>query len=292
MAPLGLLNLRKPVGLTSRRVVDQVQRLVKPAKVGHAGTLDPLAHGVLVVGVGSATRLLEYVQQMPKLYRAEFLLGRTSTTEDIEGEITLRPDSSPPTLESLRSAARELTGAIKQRPPAFSALKVSGRRAYDLARRGEAVELAPRTVQVYRIAIVRYDYPQLELDVECGAGTYVRSLGRDLADRCGSGAVMAALERTRIGPFTIDAATDAATLSRENLGEYLLSPMLAVRGLMPECQVTDSDARRLANGLSVVLSSATSDECAAIDRAGRLIGILARRGDGQFAPTKNFAVDL
>src|SRR5262245_28665355 len=128
MQLFGLLNLNKPSGVTSRRVVDQVQRLVKPARVGHAGTLDPLACGVLVVGVGQATRLVEYVQEMPKHYRATFLLGRSSTTEDTDGEVTELVGAEPPSRERLEQAAVELVGPIDQRPPAFSALKVAGRR--------------------------------------------------------------------------------------------------------------------------------------------------------------------
>jgi tRNA pseudouridine55 synthase len=140
----GLLNLNKPSGITSRRVVDRVQRLVRPDKVGHAGTLDPLACGVLVVGIGQATRLVEYVQEMPKHYSATFLLGRTSTTEDVEGRVTELAGARPPARAELERAVRELTGQIEQRPPSFSALKIAGQRAYDLARAGDEVELAPR----------------------------------------------------------------------------------------------------------------------------------------------------
>ena len=127
MSLFGLLNLAKPSGVTSRRVVDRVQRLAKPAKVGHAGTLDPLASGVLVIGVGQATRLMEYVQRMPKTYRAAFLLGRTSTTEDIEGEITIL-SAAEPSRNDLEQAAVSLTGTVLQRPPDYSALKVAGKR--------------------------------------------------------------------------------------------------------------------------------------------------------------------
>jgi len=171
MSLFGLLNLNKPPGVTSRRVVDRVQRLVKPAKVGHAGTLDPLASGVLVLGIGPATRLVEYVQEMPKHYRATFLLGRTSTTEDVDGDVTELDGAVPPKRERLERVAEEMTGEIEQRPPIYSALKVSGRRAYDLARAGGRVELAPRTVRIDRLEIVRYEYPELCLDVTCGGGT-------------------------------------------------------------------------------------------------------------------------
>lgn len=287
MPPFGLLNLNKPSGVTSRRVVDGVQRLVRPAKVGHAGTLDPLACGVLVVGVGSATRLVEYVQQMPKHYRATFLLGRSSTTEDVEGELTYLPDAVPPARAQLDRLVVELTGQIEQRPPSFSALKVSGRRAYDLARAGQQVELAPRTVTVYRLAIVRYEYPELCLDIECSGGTYVRSLGRDLAERAGTAAVMAALERTAIGRFTIAEAIDPDVLAADNLAHYLLPPILAVRGQLREVVISPAEQQRIAGGQPIVSRTDVADQYAALDAAGRLVAILTRR-QGQLWPIKNF----
>src|ERR1700675_4796880 len=146
MALFGLLNVNKPSGVTSRRVVDQVKRLVKPAKVGHAGTLDPLASGVLVIGIGQATRLVEYVQQMPKRYRATFLLGRSSDTEDSDGVVTTLPNAPQPSRAGIERALAGMTGEIEQRPPNYSALKISGRRAYALARAGETVDLSSRKI--------------------------------------------------------------------------------------------------------------------------------------------------
>src|SRR5206468_2581373 len=146
--------------LTSRDVVNRVQRLVRPHKVGHAGTLDPQATGVLVLALGPATRLVEYVQQMPKTYQATFLLGRTSDTEDIAGTVVELPAPVVPTRAEIETAIPRFLGTIEQRPPAYSALKVAGRRAYELARRGDAVELAPRSIEVHSLEIVRYDYPE------------------------------------------------------------------------------------------------------------------------------------
>jgi tRNA pseudouridine55 synthase len=289
------MNLDKPSGVTSRRAVDQVVRLVKPAKVGHAGTLDPLASGVLVVGIGAATRLVEYVQTMRKQYRATFLLGRSSTTEDVEGEITLHDDAPRPTLAALEQAAAHLVGEILQRPPAFSALKVSGRRAYALARAGQQVELAPRPIRVHRLEITRYEYPELCFDVDCGSGTYVRSLGRDLAELAGTAAVMSALVRTAIGPFRLERAIRPAELSRENIDGHLLPAVLAVRGLLPECRVSAEELARLANGLPIERvqladhASADSGSVAALDADGSLVAILIRRDDGQYTPSKFFA---
>ncbi len=288
MSLFGLLNLNKPSGVTSRRVVDGVQRLVRPAKVGHAGTLDPLASGVLVIGIGQATRLVEYVQQMPKRYRATFLLGRVSTTEDIEGEVTLLPNAAEPTREQLELAAAGLTGEIEQRPPAFSALKVSGQRAYALARAGREVDLAPRTVRVDRISIVHYEYPELQLDVECGGGTYVRSLGRDLAERARTGAVMSALVRTAIGAFTLEKAVDPAELTRDSLGEHLLPATAAIDGLMGVRVVSEAEIGRLANGLPIDAGAALDTPCGAVDGDGMLAAILDRRADGMLVPLKYF----
>ena len=178
----GLLNIDKPYDVTSRDVVNHVQRLVRPHRAGHAGTLDPLATGVFVVCVGAATRLIEFVQDRPKTYLATFLLGRSSETEDIESPLVVLedpPDSHASTR--CRRCCRGFCGEILQRPPAYSALKVQGRRAYALARRGQAVELAPRPVTIFRLEIVRYAYPELVLNVQCGSGTYMRSLGRDIA---------------------------------------------------------------------------------------------------------------
>ncbi len=295
MSLYGLIILDKPPGATSRRAVDQVVRLVKPAKVGHAGTLDPLASGVLVVGIGAATRLVEYVQSMPKTYQATFLLGRSSTTEDVEGDMTFHDDAPRPTLAALEQAALQLAGETLQRPPAFSALKVAGRRAYALARAGEAVELAARPVQIHRIAITRYEYPELCCDVDCGSGTYIRSLGRDLAEMVGTTAVMSALVRTAIGPFTLDRAIAPNDLSRENIDERLLPAVLAVRGLMPERRVSAEGLARLANGLAIdagqlsLDGSVVAGDVAALDASGRLAAIVRRRDDGQYTPVKYLA---
>jgi len=291
MSIFGLLVLNKPSGVTSRRVVDQVQRLVRPAKVGHAGTLDPLASGVLVVGIGQATRLFEYLQELPKHYRATFLLGRSSPTEDIESEVTELAGAPVPTIGEIERAAASLRGEIEQRPPAYSALKVSGRRAYDLAREGETPELSPRGVRIDRLMITRYAYPELDVEVVCSSGTYVRSLGRDLAEAAGSAAVMSALERTAIGPFLLAEAVDPALLTRENLAEHLRHPILAVRGLMQEVAMSDRDVERIGRGLPVAVADVAGDRCAAVDSAGRLRAILIRHAGEQFRPAKNFLLE-
>jgi len=288
MTRFGLLNLNKPGGRSSRVAVDHVARLVRPDKAGHAGTLDPLASGVLVVGVGQATRLIEYVQRMPKSYTGTFLLGRHSPTEDVEGEVTIEPEARRPTATEIARAAAGLTGEILQRPPAFSALKVAGRRAYDLARAGKPFELAPRPVTVYKIEIVDYAYPQLVLHIECGSGTYVRSLGRDLAAAAGTWAVMSALVRTAIGGFRLAEACDVAELTRENIDQKLLPALRAVESL-PRVSLDETQLRRIGNGLSIELPDYASHvELAAVSSSGPLAAILQRRADGSFGPRHNF----
>ena len=283
----GFLNVDKPAGITSRDLVNRVQRLVKPHKVGHAGTLDPLATGVLVVAVGPATRLVEYVQRLPKTYRGTFLLGRTSDTEDIEGNVVELLDASIPTGTELRALLPNFVGTIEQRPPAFSALKVGGQRAYDLARRGEAVELAPRSIEIQAIELAAYAYPRLELVIRCGSGTYIRSLGRDIARALGTDAVMSALVRTAIGPFDIEHALNGDDLSPERIQKQILPPAVGL-GDMPRVVVTAEEQKRLLNGQPVLNRwDVTADEAAAVGSAGGLVAII-RLDDGQLRPDKCF----
>ncbi|MEX2138291.1 MAG: tRNA pseudouridine(55) synthase TruB [Pirellulales bacterium] len=288
---VGILSVNKPPGISSRQAVDLVKRLVRPAKVGHAGTLDPLATGVLVVCIGKATRLIEFVQQMPKQYRATFLLGRTSPTEDVEGEVTEIVDSPTPGREEIESVCDRFIGTIEQRPPVFSALKVGGRRAYDLARGGKAVELAPRPVTIYGMAILEYEYPRLTLDVRCGSGTYVRSLGRDLAESLGTGAVMSELTRTEIGPFHIDSAIDPCRLNESVLRNVLQPPQDALVGL-PQIVLDEREIELVAHGRFMDCtdseSGITESLLVAIDEHSEIVAVLKRRDDGALWPYINF----
>jgi len=281
----GFLVIDKPSGMTSRRAVDLVAKLVRPAKTGHAGTLDPLARGVLVVAIGQATRLIEYVQAMPKSYTATFLLGRSSTTEDIEGEVT-ELDAPVPSRSQIEQAAAGMIGEILQRPPAYSAIKVAGRRAYKLARAGQQVELAARPIQIHAIEVLDFAYPRLDLRVECGSGTYVRSLGRDLAEAAGTGAVMSSLVRTAIGGFNLEHAVDPTSLTRDSLQQHLLPGVLAIRGQMGEQSVDEPEIAQLRNGLSIEIGQVTDSSIAALDRRGELVAVLARQADGRYRASK------
>jgi tRNA pseudouridine55 synthase len=286
----GLLNIDKPSGPTSRDVVNRVQRLVRPHKVGHAGTLDPLASGVLVVAVGPATRLVEYVQRMEKTYCGTFFLGRTSDTEDVQGKLVELVGAPIPTEEQIRDVLPQFVGMIEQRPPAYSALKVAGERAYELARRGEDVELAARPVDIHFIELLRFEYPELVLRIRCGSGTYVRSLGRDLARALGTDAVMSALRREAIGPFRAEDALAANDVSLEAVERSLLPAALAVSEL-PRVEVNDAEIGRLRQGQAIMNRfGARGGEIAAHDAASNLIAMLVQAGESSLRPTKCFVV--
>jgi tRNA pseudouridine55 synthase len=253
----GLLVLDKPRGITSRDAVDRAQRwFPRRTKLGHTGTLDPLATGVLVLCVGSATRLVEYVQRMSKAYDSAFILGATSDSDDADGTVTPRPGADDPGLDAVRAALARLVGTLDQVPPAYSAAHVAGQRAYDLARRGAEFNLEARRVTVYGIEVRRYAYPELEVSVECGKGTYIRSLARDLGEALGVGAYVQTLRRTRVGPFTPDMAVPL-----EGAAVQLMPTALALAEL-PRLDVDAATAARLRQGQAVRVESGDVAEVA------------------------------
>jgi tRNA pseudouridine55 synthase len=285
MTPSGLLVLDKPSSITSRDAVDRAATwFPRKTRIGHAGTLDPLATGVLVLAVGQATRLVEYVQAMPKVYRTRILLGATSDTDDADGTVTASESAVPVDQEAVQTALIGFQGEIEQVPPAYSAARVDGRRAYSLARRGAEVTLAPRTIRIDRIDVREYRWPELELDVQCGKGTYIRSIARDLGRALGVGGYVSVLRRLAIGPFTVD---DAVSLegSAEAVREKLLPMATAVSGL-PVVRVTVDEARRLRNGQTVAATG--EGEVAVLDDAGGLVGI-GRVTGGWLKPEKVMA---
>ncbi len=248
----GLLVCAKPPGPTSHTAVVRVRRALAAAKAGHAGTLDPFASGVLLVGLGRATRLLEYLVGHPKTYRARIRLGEQRDTLDRTGRITATapvPALSQGEIERLLDRFR---GTLIQVPPAYSAVKVGGQALYRRARRGERVEPPARTVEVRRLDLIAVDLPEIEVEVECSAGTYIRSLARDLGRAAGCGAVLWELERVRSGPFSLG---DAVPLDEvEELGtaawERVLPPERMVEGL-PRVEIGPDEAARLAHGTAV-----------------------------------------
>lgn len=276
--PFGLLNLDKPTGATSRDVVDAVQRLVRPAKAGHAGTLDPLATGVLVVCVGPATRLIAFVQAGRKVYQARFRFGVTSETDDVEGTLVEVSGAPRLTLSDIEAALPRFVGRIEQIPPAYSAVHVEGRRAYELARRGEVVALTAKAIEVFRFEPLRFDRDAQELDceIECGSGTYVRSLGRDLAKRLGTGAVMTALRRTAVGPFRVEDAVSPHRLTRETIAGFLRPPESALEG-RPQITCDDPQVAAVRHGRAIPLPTglrlANGDSIGLFDTAGELVAM-------------------
>ena len=284
----GLLNVYKPIDWTSRDVVNRVERLVKPAKAGHAGTLDPLAQGVLVVAVGSSTRLIGGVQEREKEYRATFQLGLRSDTDDSTGQITPTESVEPSTQEEIAALLPRFIGNISQVPPQFSAVHVDGKRAYNLARQGQAVEIAPRTVRVDRLEILDFCWPRLELLIECGSGTYVRSIGRDLGELLGCGAVMTDLQRTRIGPFLASEAVPVDDLQRENISTYLQPPARAVEH-WPSHRCNAADLWEIAHGRVLILPEfAERSRVALLTASGDLAALAEARTLGRVAPTQVF----
>jgi tRNA pseudouridine55 synthase len=287
----GFLNLEKPAGISSRAAVNVVQRLVRPAKVGHAGTLDPLAQGVLVVAVGKATRLIEYVHRYRKGYQAEFMLGRQSPTDDIEGEITLLDGAPEPNRAEVDAAASRFVGQLLQVPPAYSAVKVGGKRSYRMARQGRAVELAPRPIVVFRCDVIAYNYPKLKLEIECGTGTYIRAIGRDLAAALGTHAVMTSLVRTFIGPFCRGRSIPVDTIDQAGISAVLSPMQIALQGFV---QITvDAETRQnMLQGREVSVPpiwDGSPGELAALDESGQLVGILVPASHGQWRPIRCFA---
>ncbi len=246
----GVLNLDKPGGLTSRDVVDKVSRPLRGIKVGHAGTLDPLASGVLIVCVGAATRLIEYVQRMPKTYRAVVLLGARSDTLDADGRIVAVADPPIPTVADILPILASQVGSIAQLPPQFSALKVGGVRAYDLARAGQEAALTSRVVEVHRIDLLSYAWPRLELEVECGSGTYIRSIARDVGEALGCGGLIEELVRTRIGPFSQADALDPLALDPREIPN-LLRPASEALATLPQLAITAEQLTRILRGQSL-----------------------------------------
>lgn len=268
------LNIDKPAGMTSRDVVNRVSRTTKVRRAGHAGTLDPLATGVLVVAIGVATRLVEYVQATTKIYEAQVRLGCTSDTDDREGEVVVRSGVAEVERTEIEVVLPEFVGDILQQPPAYSALKVDGRRAYDLARKGEVVTLEPRVVSVYSIEVLHYEYPRLDLRITCGAGTYIRSIARDLGERLGVGGMLDELRRTAVGNFTTASAIALGDLNTDNWRE-VAQPLSAGLGRLPKMVVNAEDRRRFLLGQLIhQLNELPVDgEAAVLDEHGSLLGI-------------------
>ncbi|MEK0372608.1 tRNA pseudouridine(55) synthase TruB [Corynebacterium mastitidis] len=278
LARSGIVVVDKPRGLTSHDVVSRLRRALGTRKVGHAGTLDPMATGVLVAGIERGTKFLAHMTAATKAYRATIRLGQSTTTDDAEGEVTAT--APPARVEALDSAAIEagldaLRGDIMQRPSRFSAIKVDGQRAYARARAGEEVELPARPVTVSRLAVLDRRGTDLDVEVRCSSGTYVRALARDLGAALGMGGHLTALRRTEVGPFGLNDA-----LGLEDLAEnprLSLSLDEALRRCYPRLDVTEAEAAALAKGQWLEPRGLRGTH-AAVDPAGRSIALVREKG--------------
>jgi tRNA pseudouridine55 synthase len=281
----GILVINKPVGMTSQQVVSRVKRLLGVKKVGHTGTLDPDVTGVLPICIGNATRVAEYLLDQSKAYRGEVTFGVSTTTQDASGEVVDSVDEVRLSEAQVRAAMKRFIGPILQKPPAYSAIKIGGRRAYDLARQGEQVDIPPREVMIYSLTIVSLDlelkHPKVRFDVECSKGTYVRTLCQDLGNALGVPAHMSHLVRTRSGPFTLEQALTFGQMEElvaaGKIAEHL-QPLQAALPHLPAATIPDALERRVVNGreltLRRVISGAEVGQLVRIEnRAGRLLAL-------------------
>jgi len=283
----GVIPIDKPVGVTSRRVVDAVARPLGMAAVGHAGTLDPLASGVVVVCIGHATKLVDYVHALPKHYTATFLLGRSSPSDDLETTVKEECDPRRPTRDEVEATLPAFRGPILQRPCDYSAVHVDGKRAYRLARKGRPVEIAAKPVRIDRLEVTGYDWPRLGLEIVCSSGTFVRAIGRDLAVALGTKAVMESLVRTAVGPFAKELAMPIDGITAEGLVGSMLPAVTAVP-MLPRVTLAGDTLDRAVRGGLVSLPDAAGESLAAIDDRGDLVGILKRHDSGDFRLRPNF----
>jgi len=295
----GILVVAKPAGPTSHDVVALVRRLAATRRVGHGGTLDPFASGVLPIFLGHATRVVEYHLGDQKAYRATVCLGASSTTDDLEGELTPAAGAAP-SRAAVEAAMTGLTGRISQRPPAYSAIKVGGRRAYAMARAGETVVLASRDVTIHSLALESWDEtepdrPVAVIELRCSAGTYVRALARDLGEATGSAAYLGALTRTGSGPFELAGATPldqiraAAAENPAGLVPYL-RPIDAGLDHLPVIRLSKTEVAAIARGQYVRPAAGLPDAAEHYrlqDPAGTLVAI-ATATAGRLAPDKVF----
>lgn len=283
----GYLAINKPQGWTSRDVVNRVHRLVRPVKVGHTGTLDPLATGVLIVAIGPATRLTEYAHLQSKEYIGAFELHKFSDTLDVDGDVNLV--ASPPTLDQsdLLQELDRWRGPIQQTPPKYSAINVGGRRAYDLARKGKDFEIPQRTVTIHDLELRTFDGSYFKLRIDCSTGTYVRSLGSDIAKGCGTDAVMSELTRTRVGAVELQDCVELDHLNSVDKIYENLRPAIDLVSGLPRLKLPTSLVANIRNGIkisqcelqSLFDMETTPNQFAALDELGELVGILENCDD-------------
>lgn len=291
----GLLVLDKPRGWTSHDVVARVRRLTGQRRVGHAGTLDPLATGVLPLGIGQGTRVLEYLSEAGKAYAATIRLGVSTDTYDAEGQVTATTPIDAITREEIETALLPFQGQIEQIPPRFSALKRAGRPLYEYARAGIEIAIAPRSVQIDALRLKCYEPPELGLEIECGSGFYVRSLAHDLGEALGCGAHLTALARTRVGPFGLSDARAIETLEGAIEDDALVELLWSLDAPLrrdPAVILAEEHATAIVNGKNLRLPAGAplieGNRCRAYSSDGEMIAILLMAADGTLKPHKVF----
>ena len=285
---IGALNINKPAGITSHDVVAHIRRLLPVAKIGHAGTLDPFATGVLLILIGPANRLMEYVHLLPKTYQAEITLGAASDTDDLTGKITPAKEQKKISKTKIQKTINSLIGTSQQQPPIFSAKKVGGKKLYELARAGKtSMALAKagdraQTITIHSIKILQYKYPILKLEVTCSRGTYIRSLARDIGASLHTSAYVSKLIRTTIGPvkqfpdqkFIIKDSIQLNKLTNKNLLSHLLPPKILIAHL-PSVTLSKSNVAQLINGQKIEWGTSlpVNQPLALFNKKHSLIGI-------------------
>ena len=300
----GILIVNKPQGITSHDVVARVRRITGVRKVGHAGTLDPMATGVLLLCLGQATRVSEYLMDSDKVYLARIRLGITTDTYDADGQVTSQADATGVSRGDLERELARLVGRLEQTPPMYSAVKHEGVPLYRIARRGKTVERQPRPVEVQAVDLIKWSPPEAEIRIQCGKGTYVRALAHELGQRLGCGAHLTGLIRTASGRFQIEQShtlEDIARVFAEGQDSRLLLPMDVALEAFPAVTVDPQTAKKITSGEQVQLSAATAawscsdfaaaaTLCRAYTEDGQLIAVLRCQGDVLWRPHKVFAV--
>jgi tRNA pseudouridine55 synthase len=291
----GILNIDKPAGITSFQVVARVRHLTGERRVGHAGTLDPLACGVLPVFFGRATRVIEYLMDAKKTYKAVLQLGIATDTYDIEGRVLRQCEYSSINRQDIESALELFRGAVEQEPPMYSALKHDGQCLYNLARAGIEVERKKRRVHIYSLELIEYNPPFLTIEMECSKGTYVRTLANDLGERLSCGACVMELARLKYGPFDIAEAIALPALEEQFAGggwQNLVHPIDFVMREWESVTVGDEQEKLIKNGMLVELeyiSGSACEKCCAYNNTGSLLAILNFDIDtGKWKPQKVF----
>jgi tRNA pseudouridine55 synthase len=291
----GILNVLKPSGKTSFDVVSCIRRLSGESRVGHTGTLDPDATGVLVVCLGQGTRMIEFLSRAEKTYRAEIELGVSTDTNDATGIVLDRRDIRSVTEEQVRRAVNTFCGAYDQVPPMYSALKQRGKRLYELARQGIEVPRKPRRVDIFRLSLLDWRPPMMTIEVDCGGGTYIRALARDIGESLGCGAHLSKLVRLRSQPFSIDDATDLVVLEEAFSEGWWPSLLYSIDEVLLEWKaviLSGEEETQVKKGGSVMLrvsqDSPSASTCRAYSAEGHFVAVLTKLDGGMWRPRKVF----